>query len=43
MKKLVLTLLLLVALAGLLLAGVYFYEQRWGLDGPFPAHRHHHH
>lgn len=32
-------------LAGLLLlAGLaYFYEQHWGLEGPFPDTEHHHH
>lgn len=43
MKKLMLTLLILIALAGLFFAGAYYYEQRWGLEGPFPARHHHHH
>jgi hypothetical protein len=42
MKKLALTLLLLMGLAGLVLAGAYYYEQHWGLEGPLPGCRHHH-
>ena len=41
MKKLVLTLLLVIALAGLFFAGAYLYEQHWGIEGPFPRHHHH--
>ena len=41
MKKLMLTLLLWIALAGLFFAGACLYEQYWGLEGPFPTHHHH--
>jgi hypothetical protein len=42
MKKLLLTLLFWIALAGLLFAGAYVYEQYWGEEGPFPRSHHHH-
>jgi hypothetical protein len=42
MKKLLWPLLLLFGLVLLLLAGAYFYEQRWGIEGPFPPGHHHH-
>ena len=25
----------------LLIVAAYVYEQKWGVDGPFPSHHHH--
>ena len=46
-KKALLPILLIVAAIIVLAAGAYFYEQKWGSEGPFPDHHHdgdgHHH
>ncbi len=33
--------LLILAAMILFIGGMYVYEQRWGLEGPFPSHDHH--
>jgi hypothetical protein len=39
-KKALLPLLWIVAAIVVLAAGAYFYEQKWGSEGPFPDHHH---
>jgi len=41
MKKALRPILLILAIIIVLVAGAYFYEQKWGLEGPFPDHHHH--
>jgi len=36
-------LLLILGLIVVLAAVAYFYEQKWGLAGPFPSQHHHDH
>ncbi|MCX7827181.1 MAG: hypothetical protein N2689_16750 [Verrucomicrobiae bacterium] len=43
MKKVLVPFLWLVLACLLVLAAAYFYEQRWGVHGPFPARHGHHH
>jgi hypothetical protein len=40
-KKAVLPILLILAAIALLAAGAYWYEQRFGAEGPFPNEHHH--
>jgi len=40
-KKTLIPILLTLAAIVLLTAVAYWYEQNWGLDGPFPAEDHH--
>ena len=42
-KKALLPLLLIAALVLALIAGAYYYERRWGEEGPFPDDEHHGH
>ena len=41
MKKVLLPLLLIAVGIVLLGAAAYWYEQRYGAEGPFPSHHHH--
>ena len=40
-KKVLLPLLLIVVSIVLLSAAAYWYESKWGSEGPFPSHHHH--
>jgi Mg2+ and Co2+ transporter CorA len=42
MKKALLPVMLILAAVCLLAALAYFYEKKWGLEGPFPSTGHHH-
>lgn len=41
LKKALLPVLLIVAAIVLLVAGAYWYEQKYGAEGPFESHHHH--
>jgi hypothetical protein len=41
MKRALLPILLILLAIGLLIAFSYWYEQRWGIEGPFPCEHHH--
>ena len=40
-KKVLLPLLLILVSIVLLSAAAYWYESKWGSEGPFPSHHHH--
>lgn len=41
MKRALMPILLIVATLGLLMLFTHWYEQHWGLEGPFPSEHHH--
>ena len=41
MKKMLAPILILLGLVVLLALAMFWYEQKWGSDGPFPSHHHH--
>ncbi len=41
MKKALGPILWMLLAIALLAAAAYWYEQKWGLEGPFPAEGHH--
>jgi hypothetical protein len=42
MKRALLPVLFILTLIALLTVVTRWYEQRWGLEGPFPPDHHHH-
>jgi hypothetical protein len=40
-RKALVPLLIVLAVILLLAAAAYWYEQNWGLQGPFPSEHHH--
>jgi len=41
MKKALMPILLILAVMILFIGGMYLYEQKWGIEGPFPNTHHH--